>query len=516
MKWGTKLQIMFACAVLALPNSGTRAAEGPTPANSEPVLPDADLQALLDRGQNLQLEPGRIYTIKKPLLFKTRGQTISTRHATRISEYAVLQLAAADCVQLINGNQMADVVLENVVLDGNRYALSDDKISKHPGPLAYFGGQGAKRQTIRRCVFTGTRTWSTLQLHEGADDLVVESNIFLGAGADPRGNGRDVHECAFSWADGISCAARRTQIRNNLLIDITDGAIVLFGAPGSVVEDNVIAAISRETLGAINMVDPIGFYAIAGDKARSDYHGLLVRNNLIDARGARIHIAVPMGGAPWAPKNKDYWLVGATVTGNTIIGGAAAYGFVASGVEDFVVTNNTSSASYSGIGEGTNPAKPPDNPGPFLYTPAGVRHCTLQDEFVASQRHLMHLLRCNHGPTNALGYRVYPYGGAEAEAVVKTAYLEMLGRFPEPQELAQTVARLQTTQGIADQIRRALLMSAEFTSRHGFVAAEDLQLYRQRLWLAILDQAQNDLLKQTGAWPSAKQLYETAIRCLAR
>ena len=230
----------------------------------------------------------------------------------------------------------------------------------------------------------------------------MESNIFLGAGTDPRGNGHEIHERAFSWDDGISCAARRRQIRNNLLMDITDGAIVLFGAPGSVGENNVVAAISRETLGAINMVDPIGYYAIVGDKARTDYRGLLVRNNLIDARGARIHIAVPMGGAPWAPKNKDYWLVGARVTGNTIIGRAAAYGFVASGVEDFVVTNNTSSASYSGIGEGTNPAKPPDNPGPFLYTPAGVRHCTLQDEFVASQRHLMHLLRCNHGPTNAL------------------------------------------------------------------------------------------------------------------
>ena len=158
MKWYTKLQILLACAVLALPNSGMRAAEGPAIANSEPVLPGADLQAILDRGQNLQLEPGKIYPLKKPLLFKAPGQTISTRHATRISAYAVLQLAAVDCVQIINGNQMADIVLENVVLDGNRYALSDGKLSIHPGPLAYFGGQGARRQTIRRCVFTGTRT----------------------------------------------------------------------------------------------------------------------------------------------------------------------------------------------------------------------------------------------------------------------------------------------------------------------------------------------------------------------
>ena len=96
------------------------------------------------------------------------------------------------------------------------------------------------------------------------------------------------------------------------------------------------------------------------------------------------------------------------------------------------------------------------------------------------------------------------------------AYLEMLGRIPESQELTQTVARLQATKGTADQIRRTLFMTSEFTSRHGFVAAEDLHLYRQRLWLTILDQAQNDLLTQNGVWPSAKQLYEEAIRRLAR
>ena len=33
--------------------------------------------------------------------------------------------------------------------------------------------------------------------------------------------------------------------------------VVLYGAPGSIAEDNVIAAISRESLGGMNLVDPI-------------------------------------------------------------------------------------------------------------------------------------------------------------------------------------------------------------------------------------------------------------------
>jgi hypothetical protein len=185
-------------------------------------------------------------------------------------------------------------------------------------------------------------------------------------------------------------------------------------------------------------------------------------------------------------------------------------------VEGFVVTGNTSTARYSGIGEGLNPNTPPDDPGPFLYTPAGVRDCVVQSDFVASQRHLMHLLRCNHGPTNALGYRVYTYGDAEAEAVVETAYLEMLGRTPGPQELARKVAWLQATKGTADQIRRELLTTPEFTARHGAVAAEDLHLYRLRMWMGILDQVQRDLLKQNGVLPSARQLYAEAIKRLVR
>ena len=486
-------------------------------AAAETVKSGEGLQARLDRGENLELEPRTVYLIKTTLRFKVPGQVISTRGAPRLADYAVLRLASRECIQLVNGNGIPRVTMERVVLDGNRYQLSgplseNDRLQA----LAHFGGKGADAQTIRRCVFMDTRSWSSLKIHEGAADVLAESNIILGAGADAHGNGRELREIPFGWGDGISCAARNTRIRDNLVIDSTDAAIVLFGAPGSVVENNVVAAISRESLGAINMVDPLDFYAVDGDLNRTDYRGVMVRHNLIDVRGARIHIAVAMGGGPWAPRNKDSWLVGATVTGNTISGSAGGYGFVACGVENFTVADNVSTASYSGLGDGLNQKTPPDDPGPFLYTPASVINCTLQPEFTASKRHLLHLLRCNHGPLNAQGFRVYSYGAAEAEAIVRTAFLEMLGRAPKAKEFSHWLEWLQTTKGAADQIRRALIMTPEFTDRHGFVPPDDLHLYRRRMWLENLDQAQADHFSQTKTLPTARQLYEEAIKRLGR
>ena len=40
------------------------------------------------------------------------------------------------------------------------------------------------------------------------------------------------------------------------------------------------------------------------------------------------------------------------MVGNTVAGGAAAYGFAVAGVDDFVVQGNRSEARYSGVGDG--------------------------------------------------------------------------------------------------------------------------------------------------------------------
>lgn len=479
--------------------------------------PGDDLQGILDTGRDLVLKKGEVYPLKEGLVYKKPGQKIYTEGAVTVSDYAILRAADPDLLMMINGGHVKGVVLQNVVADGNRYRLSAPAKKHEDGqpPMLFFGA--AKDQMIVGNVMMSTRVWSTLKIHEGSDagGIVVEGNIILGAGVGARGNGRHEDENGFNWGDGISCGASNAVIRNNLIIDPTDVGIVLYGAPGSIVEDNVVAAISREALGAINLVDPLKYYALNAEKTLINYNGVVVRSNLIDAFGARIHIALPMGGPPWTPNTQGTLLQGASVYGNTISGGAAAYGYVANGVDNFKVYDNKSTATYSGIGEGKGPNNLPDEPGPFLYDPANVKNSNLQSEFVESSRHLVHLLRCNHGPTNDLGYRVYDYTDAEAEATVRAAYIEILGREADSGGLAARIKWLQETKSTADELRRIFLESDEFKGRFGNVPPGDLHIYRTERWMGIIDRIQKAYMKNQKRLPSAKILYGQVHSVLA-
>ena len=477
--------------------------------------PGDDLQAVLDSGKNLLLEKKGVYEITEALRYKFDGQQISTRDAVHISDYATLRIVNPKLMMLIDGAQKDNIVLRNVILDGNRYQLSTVSKKEVTGgggqpPMLFFGGKGANGQKVLNNLFMSTRTWSTLKVHEGASNILVEGNIFLGAGVDPRGNGREKTEIPFNWGDAVSCAAEKTTVRNNLIIDPTDVGIVFYGAPGSVAENNVVSCVSRESLGGINLVD--GFlYPLKDGEERFSYHGTIVRNNYIDSFGSRIHLAIPMGPGIWVPAVKDKTLVGATVNDNTIAGNAAGYGLVVSGVDDFTVYGNKSIASHSGIAEGLSPKLPPDEPAGFLFNPDRVTNCKLQKEFAPCKKHLLHLLRCNHGKTNELGYRIYTYGDYEVRAVINAAYLEMLRREPSQKEMEDNIEWLQNSKSTADDLRRKLIAADEFKNKFGAVTPDSLHTYRIKLWMGLLDGANKEYFKQNGAMPDSKTLYLAAL-----
>jgi len=474
----------------------------------------ADLQAVLDSGADLLLEPGQLYLISEALTFKKPGQRIATLNPEDMSDFATLRIAGAELGQLINGNHMDDIILEQLILDGNRYRLSFLHKSISRKALVFFGGKGAERQIVRHCVFMVVRTWSTVKVHEGGSDIIVENNLFIGAGADVRGNGREglenPHIDDFAWGDGISCAAERTMERNNIMLDATDVALVFFGAPGSVAERNVVATISREALGGLNLVDPLKYWAFEDDPTLIDYRGVALRDNWIDARGSRIHMAIPVGATPWVPSNEGFTFVGGSVTGNLISGDAAAYGIILSGVKDFTVTGNRSTARYSGIAEGLNEKLPPDEPIAFVYNPALVSDSTIQAEFKPMERHLKHLLRCNHLPRNTIGYRDYGYGEFKVLGVVNTAFEEMLGRQPNTAELAHYTQWLQASKGSADQLRLGLMVMPEFVARHGSVNPHQMQLFRQDLWFNAFAETLGTFPKEGVEWMDAFELYRSA------
>lgn len=77
------------------------------------------------------------------------------------------------------------------------------------------------------------RSWSCLHVAEGnlsCNNVVVQNNDIGPCGSD-----------AFQqWADGISVSCRSATIRNNIVNGPTDGGIVVFGSPGTLVTNNTV------------------------------------------------------------------------------------------------------------------------------------------------------------------------------------------------------------------------------------------------------------------------------------
>ncbi len=232
---------LVACATNQAPAARASAAVG-----QAAVKPGADLQSVLNSGADLVLQQGAVYEISEPLIYKKRGQKIFTRDARTPSQFATLRLANKNVTRLVYAGGIEGAVMEHVILDGQRYTLSIRSKADTGGvtqpSLVYFGGNRGDNQLVRECVFLNARSWSTLKVHEGASNVLVENNFIFGAGSDVRGNGREESEQYLKWGDGISFASRDSIIRNNLVIDSTDVGIVLFGSPGTIAEDNVVAS----------------------------------------------------------------------------------------------------------------------------------------------------------------------------------------------------------------------------------------------------------------------------------
>jgi len=78
------------------------------------------------------------------------------------------------------------------------------------------------------------RSWSCLHIAEGpftCTGVIIQNNDIGPCGS-------DVFQ---EWADGISLSCANSIIRNNIISDPTDGGIVIFGSPGSLIQNNTIS-----------------------------------------------------------------------------------------------------------------------------------------------------------------------------------------------------------------------------------------------------------------------------------
>lgn len=293
------------------------------------------IQAALDGpGSVATLCPEATFELRTTVHYTHDGQSIRTQPDAD-SGRAVLRLADTAVTTAIDMSDRSDATLANVVVDGARPELGH----RPTGALIQAGG-AASNQLIEGVRALEPRGWTILHLFEGPEGdrcsgAVVRANHFGPAGQ-PDG----------SWADGISLACRNSLVTDNLIVDATDGGIVVFGAPGSRIRANTIRAESRRLLGGINMVDYLPY--------DGDYTGTTVEDNVIVAAGAPIHIGLAMGWRTWvcfdatSAPFPDPTLRGGIVRDNELTGAHMRYGFAADGVKDWTVTGNSSTATHSG------------------------------------------------------------------------------------------------------------------------------------------------------------------------
>ncbi len=327
-----------------------------------PLGSEADINAaLVGAGAEAILCPQAIFTLSNPVIFTAPDQRLYTQAFPTDETRALLRIGGGTLTKAIDGNSQSGIAIQNIQIDGNR-----SELGYQSGDALIEIGHSASNQTVQNIFAYGTRSWSILHLFEGrvTDDIpecrneTITDNA-IGPAGTPEG-GR--------WADGISLACGSSTVMNNVITDATDGAIVVFGAPGSLIANNVIIASTQTLLGGINMVDY--------NPVHGNYVGTIVSNNVIDASGAFIKVGIAMGPDVWScPHTFNH---GGTVTDNLIQGAHFGYGYAVNGVSDWTVLRNIDSSTHVGVVRG-GCGGTPDPPDGFQYQ--SVTSSELQPEF---------------------------------------------------------------------------------------------------------------------------------------
>lgn len=119
--------------------------------------------------------------------------------------------------------------MKSFKVDGNRVGQA---VQNGSGLLEV--GGGTTSQIITHVRSFHPRGFSCLHIIEGPNLSCKNATV----------TNNDIGPCGTSdqdqWADGISLSCASSIVQNNILDNPTDGGIVVFGSPGSIVKDNVI------------------------------------------------------------------------------------------------------------------------------------------------------------------------------------------------------------------------------------------------------------------------------------
>ncbi|TCD67510.1 hypothetical protein EIP91_012315 [Steccherinum ochraceum] len=305
-------------------------------------------------GYVLPLCPSTNYLIQAPILFAAPNQEIRT-------------------VGEPFGDERATLVVAGPVANGSGHTTAVD------GTCGTCGGV-----RLRHVQINGTRQGApptnggaNIEMGGSNGDQLVE---FVHSCNNVTVQSNDIGPCGSDqfqqWADGIS-----------------DGGIVLFGAPGTLVENNTIFVETQTLLGGINMVDY--------DPWGGNYTDTIVRENIIlggfstdtpqagEQKGANnddviIKIGIAIGPRTWFGDRYGQNVSANGTVLNNQLSGAFGYGIAMTSAQNFTVQNNVLFGNTSFIGaSGPNcsTTNAPPTPAPFVMQVDNVQQSTIQTDF---------------------------------------------------------------------------------------------------------------------------------------
>ncbi|KAG8747422.1 hypothetical protein FRC10_001093 [Ceratobasidium sp. 414] len=308
-------------------------------------------------GENyvLSLCPSTIYPLTAPLVFTNKNQEISTfgypiddKRATLLVNGSTADGGSGHTVAVQGGCDLcAGIKIRNIQIDGNRRGAPP---ITGGGNIEIGGSSGA--QLVEYVRSFDPRGWSCLHIAEGVlncSNATVRYNDIGPCGSDVFGQ----------WADGISLSCKNSLVYDNWIADATDGGIVIFESPGSLILNNTVWVENSTCLGGINLVDY--------DPFSGNYTDTRVINNTVvggyadtapttnpqygnNTQGVIIKMGIPVGLKPWfGEKWGNATAFGGSVIGNKL-SGAFGFGMPVSGVKDFTIANNTLFGNTSFIG----------------------------------------------------------------------------------------------------------------------------------------------------------------------
>ena len=359
------------------------------------------IQTELNAGRNAVLCPNTTYNITSPIRFTVNAQQLYTEGLPGGATRAKIKIASSLITNAINGLDKSDIVIRNVIVDGSRLQYGYARPSSEP--LIWIGGNAARQKVLATEAFE-PRGWTALQVYHG--NYSWNGSAWTGGCSAARIENVFIHDAGDIntgpyWADGISLSCLNSHVVGNIIEDATDGGIVIFGSPGSIVEWNTLRNIDRNGLGGINMVDTTYRRSVVVNGVVydvGDFSNTIVRHNTVEANAPgcgsscpiNLHIGIAMGPRTWwcSPPNNVVWAYGGKVQNNQITGNAFEHGVLADGVVGWEVTGNTSSAYFFGFSYGSKC-------GGSNLANAFVRHPahalgTFQSNFISGQGHHAH------------------------------------------------------------------------------------------------------------------------------